>query len=348
MDDDLFLPVEDILRCPAPTRGRQEIGRSREMRPIYGFGAGTGPIAISLIAGCHADEPVGPATLTSLLGFLATRGPGSRWLGDFSWTIVPHANPDGRYRNRFWARRKVAVVDQRGAPDVGFDLGPYLDHVCRELPGDDVEFGFPRDSTDHDARPENLAISDFLSHRGPFDLHGSLHGMGLAPGPWFLIEESWSRRTETMRERLRNAVVDMGYHVYDPDRRGDKGFTRIDEGFTTRPDSREMKRHFESSGAYEIAAKFRPSSMELVRRLGEDPFTFVSEMPLFLTMTRQSGTHTLTDLRELRQRLEAGRRDGLSSGDLEQREQIRPMPLRDQQRLQLRFLGEAIGAVIEQ
>ena len=85
-----------------------------------------------------------------------------------------------------------------------------------------------------------------------------------------------------MRERLRRRVRELGYRLHDVDRGGEKGFHRIDEGFTTRPDSRAMAAHFEALGDPATAALFRPSSMEYVRSLGGDPLTLVSEMPLFL------------------------------------------------------------------
>ena len=65
------LPIEEILAPDAPT-GRpplEAIGRSREGREILGgvFGkGGHSALHISLIAGCHADEPVGPDSAGTL------------------------------------------------------------------------------------------------------------------------------------------------------------------------------------------------------------------------------------------------------------------------------------------
>ena len=167
--------------------------------------------------------------------------------------------------------------DHQGAADRGFDLAAYSAGVVRELPGDDVEFGFPRSAQDREARPENRAIAGFLAGGAPYAVHGSLHGTAFSPGPWFLIEAGWADRTTAMRARLRERVREMDYLLFDPDRGGEKGFTRIDEGFTTRPDSGAMRRHFLDRGDPETAALFRPSSMEHVRSLGGDPLTFVSE-----------------------------------------------------------------------
>jgi hypothetical protein len=43
-----------------------------------------------------------------------------------------------------------------------------------------------------------------------------------------------------------------------------------------------MREHFTEQGDDEMAARFRDSSMELVRSLGGDPLCLVTEIPLFL------------------------------------------------------------------
>jgi hypothetical protein len=174
--------------------------------------------------------------------------------------------------------------------------------------------------------------------------------MAFAPGPWFLIEAGWVDRTAAMRDRLRQRVREMGYRLSDPDRGGEKGFTRIDEGFTTRPDSGAMRRHFLDRGDPQTAALFRPSSMEHVRSLGGDPFTFVSEMPLFLlprapidfpdptagTEGRVAFHRWLADL--------IADRSGVDAARAAVRHGIRPMPIRDQARLQLGLVDAALAA----
>jgi hypothetical protein len=220
-----------------------------------------------------------------------------------------------------------------------------MNHVRRELPGDDMEFGFPRDPEDGEARPENRAVAAFLTEGAPFHLHASFHGMGFATGPWFLIEEAWIDRTAALRDSMRNQVRAMGYQPFDVDRGGEKGFRRIDEGFTTRPDSRSMVRWFEERDDPQMAAKFRPSSMEYVRSLGGDPFTMVSEMPLFLRPLEEeeSGRPDDPRFRAFLDRI-AGKPPEEVRAEMEKRG-VRGMPIRDQMRLQLAFLNTALAAV---
>lgn len=351
----LELPTEAILHpssLPSPAAG-EIIGHSRQGRPLHARVLGQGPLHVSLIGGCHADEPVGPEMLRLLAHFLDELPAAHPLLEKIRWHIVPHVNPDGERRNSAWSRHVLDSIDHTGAQDQGYDPVRYVQHVVREPPGDDIEFGFPRDAADRGARPENLAVARFLKTARPLHLHGSFHGMGLAPGPWFLIEAGWIDRTTAMRAALRQQVRAMGYPLFDVDRKGEKGFHRIDEGFCTRPDSLAMRDHFLARGEPEMAARFRPSSMELARRLGDDPLTLVSEMPLFLipddsaesrAPVFRAGTTGKRRLHEQLRALAADLPPDQARAEL-LRLGIRAMPIRDQMRLQLAFLGQAIKAV---
>ena len=344
----------------------QEIGRSRDGRPIFAYRIGDGPARVSLVGGCHADEPVGPRFLLRLARFLAS--PDGRALrDDATWFVIPHVNPDGAAVNTAW---------QRPATD-RYDFVAYLRHRVRELPGDDVEFGFPRDEEDAGARPENRAAWDFWRAHAPFDLHVSLHGMSVAAGPYFLVERSWWPRLGGMAAALSREVEDAGYTLHDVERHGEKGFHRLDRGFCSRPDSGAMRRHFLDLGDPDTAARFRPSSMEAVRALGGDPLTLVTEMPLFITpgVGAEPGPPDPV-LKRWRERIagweariravaEAGgegegdegvdagavaRRDAAARVEAAVREEaaragLGAMPVEDQMRFQWAFIREGLGAV---
>lgn len=342
----LRLPAEEILAAGAGDAPGRPIGRSREGREITGHLLGRGPLHVSLIGGCHADEPVGPAMLRRLAAWLSSRPAEDPLLTGATWYVVPHVNPDGEARNAVWSDRTLPAGDHLGAEDRVYDLPLYLRRAVRERPGDDMEFGFPRGEDDAGARPENRAVAAFLAAGAPFHLHASFHGIAFATGPWFLIEPAWIERTGELRRALRARVLAMGYRLFDVDRGGEKGFRRIEEGFSTRPDSVSMRAWFEERGEPRVAALFRPSSMEYVRSLGGDPFTMVSEMPLFLRPLEEGETGRPDDPRFLawRARMAALRTDeGLRAEAA--RSGVRGMPLRDQMRLQLAFLNEALAAV---
>lgn len=342
--------IDSVLGHPGDagpdTRGHRVLGRSRGGRPIRGFRLGDGPLHVSLIGGCHADEPVGPMLLDKLVCRLAEGAreiPGFLGLDRITWSVVPHVNPDGAAVNAAWQQPPPGL-------DEGYDLARYLAGVVRESPGDDLEFGFPRSPDDEGARPEARAVAGFLRQASPVHLHATLHGMAFAAGPWFLLEPAWVDRTAGMRRAVRGQVKELGYRLHDIDRGGEKGFRRIDEGFSTRPDSEAMAEHFRERGDEATAELFRPSSMEFVRELGGDPLTLVSEMPLFLVEESDgAGAHPplpqdaegrrifrdwLTRLRA-RGDDETVRREAEAAG-------VRPMILCDQMRLQLGYVLEAL------
>jgi hypothetical protein len=320
----------------------QVLGRSRAGRPVVGRRFGGGPFRISLVGGCHADEPVGPGLLARLVGTLAALPADHPALTGFSWWIVPHANPDGAAANAAWT------------DGLGDEADPvaWLEHAVRELPGDDVEFGFPRSEADTAARPENRALDAWWrAAGGPFHLHASLHGMALAHGPWFLVEPEWVDRSGPFRRRCAAAVAALGYRLHDVDRGGDKGFVRIAEGFSTRPDSRPMGAYFRERGDEATADLFRPTSMEAIRRLGGDPLTLVSEMPLFLVPRDREGPSTSEDLAQGKARLAEWRRTLAGGGDPAAVRAdvaaagIIPLPIPDQRRLQWEMILAGVELV---
>jgi len=287
--------VAEFASCAA--LGGREIGRSRDGRPIHGYRFGNGAARISLVAGAHADEPIGPATLAALLRLVASASAGAAdddaravaaLLEHATWTICPHVNPDGAHRNAAWIAGEA-------------DLWTWARGFVREAPGDDVEFGYPLDA-DTPARPENRAVADFLTAHGPFDFHASLHGMAFAEGAWFLICRERVVDTADLREHLAATAQREGLPLHDLDRGGEKGFFRIAPGFSTTPTSIAMREHFEALGDHEEAAKFLPSSMELAASFGGRPLAMVSEIPLFLVRrpddaNREPGA-AFTDVRD--------------------------------------------------
>ncbi|MCA9752301.1 MAG: peptidase [Gemmatimonadetes bacterium] len=338
-----MLNFESILANGAAPPG-ESIGRSRDGRPIHAWRFGTGPRRVSLLAGNHADEPVGPRLLAHVVRALAALPPEHEALTTWEWWIIPHTNPDGAAANAAWT----------GSLGEAVDPVRYLEHVVRELPGDDLEFGFPRDVDDHEARPEARAIDAWWrSSPKPFALHASLHGMSIARGPWFLLDAAWADRSAPLRERCAQEVARLGYLLHDVDRGGDKGFVRIGPGFSTRPDSRPMAQYFRDRGDHATAALFRPTSMEAVRRLGGDPLTLVSEMPLLLSPRPEPGAppETSEDLRTQRDRLGrwgARLRSGADEHEIGREiaaAGLVPMPIPDQMRLQWALVTAGIDLV---
>lgn len=324
------------------------IGESEEGRPIAGVRLGVGPRVVSLVAGAHADEPVGPETLRTLvLEGLAARDWGAeaggleRLLQRFTFRIVPHVNPDGEARNQPWIER-WDPDDREGT------LEAYLRYRRREPPGRDIEFGYP------DLRPENAAASAFLFGDGPVVLHASLHGMGFSEGALLLIEEGWidTEAVRPLREGFAEAASSAGLRLHDHDRDGEKGFHYHGPGFWTTPTGTAMRRHFETAGDPDTAAGFRNASMEQAAEAGSDaalgrpPLCVVTELPLFhlgAAYGPSPGEPTL--LRQLQDATPALLESVPEATPLLDAIGLRPLALEAQVRLHLRVLDLALGVV---
>ncbi len=239
------------------------IGFSEERRPIRARVLGDGPRKVFLMAGAHADEPVGPTTLRALVRADHSTPFFQSLFSDCTLYVVPHVNPDGEARNARW---RAAWPDPEA----------YMAGVQREVPGRDLEFGFP------DMRPENEAVAAFMRVHAPYRVHASLHGMGFSEGALLLIDKNWAYRTEALQQTFIQAANAHGLGMHDHNRKGEKGFFRIAAGFSTTPEGEAMRRYFLSHDEPETAALFRMSSMEYVRSLGGDPLCAVTELPLFL------------------------------------------------------------------
>lgn len=276
------------------------LGKSRENRDIIGFKVGKGNINVSIVAGAHSDEPVGPRTALFLAeGLLTKRNSFFKELHDrATWWIVPHVNPDGEIKNVNW------MNDSSG------DFRIYSNNVFREKPGDDVEFCYPQNQNELNAilnaqvkktenesadvknekystlpRPENLAVANFLGqNKEQFHLHLSLHSMAVANGAWYLVCREWADRwrASNVSDELIATTKGEGLPLHDWDRKGDKGFTGIAPGFSTTPRSEAMQEFFLNQDDPVTASKFRPSSMEFVQSFGGDPLCLVSELPRYV------------------------------------------------------------------
>jgi hypothetical protein len=246
------------------------IGQSRNGQDLLGLRWGHGPRHVAVIAGCHADEPVGPMTAAMLPQIIRDHFPA--FLEAFTFHTIPQMNPDGADANSPWF----------AAPP---DIIQYSLQAIREKPGDDIEFGF---GEGQDCRPENQAARRFLAEAAPYSAHFSLHGMAYAEGAWFLIEQSWVERAVPIMDGLKEFCERMYFPLHDVERHGEKGFHRIAPGFCTTPVSTAMAAHFNALNDPEMAARFKPTSMEMVQSFGGDPLCMVSELPLFVLGKRST------------------------------------------------------------
>ena len=347
--------VADALRAACETNpdlaACTAIGQSEEGREILGITLGHGPRVVTLVAGAHADEPVGPETLRTLvLEGLAARGWGADPDGEgtgleglfsrFTFRIVPHVNPDGEAANRPWVERWAELGSDPSAA-----LASYLVHRRREPPGRDVEFGYPA------MRTENKAATGFLFDGGPVALHASLHGMGFSEGALVLVERAWlgDPRADRLVAGFLDAARGEGLRPHDHDREGDKGFAYGGPGVWSTPRGRAMQAHFRARGDDATAARFHLSSMEMAVAGGGAPLCIVPELPLFVIDDGSPPTpgvaSMLARFRDRVPELTLRARRGESLASAVERFGLRTVPLGVAVRLQLRLLELALDAV---
>jgi hypothetical protein len=311
-----------------------ELGCSAAGRPVDAVVFGTGPQTVSLMAGAHSDEPVGPETLRLFVSTILDQPDNFKdLLSRYKFVVFPHINPDGEAHNQGWIRQWP-------------DFPAYLRHAYRELPGRDVEFGFPA------MRPENRLVSGCLRQHSPYALHISLHGMGIADGAMLLIEKHWISRTVELRRDYAAALQTAGLPLHDHDRKGEKGFAYIGPGFSTTPEGSAMRAHFESLGDPETAALFCDSSMEFVRSLGNDPLCLVTELPLFIIKKKRAAKPgipaTHLEVRKKLPQMRSKLAKGESVDEFVAAYQIESMPAELLLNLQLRAIALGLVAVASQ
>lgn len=273
--DDVLQKIKTACKSNPATSEFISIGESEEGRSIYGIKIGFGQKKVSLIAGAHSDEPAGPATLRNMVLQILWNPAGFKELIEhFTFLVIPHINPDGEAINQKWIQQFP-------------DYSAYAKHVMRELPGRDIEFGFP------DMRKENQAVAKALKDFGPVHMHVSLHGMSVAEGGMLLINKSHVEKTTFIREKFATALAKAGLGLHDHDRKGEKGFHYISPGFTSTPSGKAMQEHFVEKGDEETASKFKKSSMEYVESLGNKPLCLVTELPLFLITKKEENTDAI-------------------------------------------------------
>ena len=240
------------------------IGHSEKGQPLLGGVFGNGPRTISLMAGAHADEPVGPNTLYRLvLSLLEQPERYSGWLKGLKLLVIPHLNPDGDDDNRVWTEQWPS-------------LQAYAGSVKREPPGRDLEFGFPS------MRAENRAATVFWSRYEAPQVHVSLHGMGFSEGFLLLVNREKAGSTQTWRAEYTRFMAGQGLYAHDHNRCGEKGFEYLGPGFTTTPRGAAMRQYFLQTGQHALAGRFYDSSMEHHLARNGDALCLVTELPLFL------------------------------------------------------------------
>jgi hypothetical protein len=301
-----LLPEDVVVQSEALAAAHAEVrltrlGRSREGRPLVALSVGRGARTVAVKANAHAEEAAGTVTCLRLVQALLEQPAGACWREAATFHFIPTANPDGLWRNRDWLHGP-------------FDLARFLLFRYRDLPGEDVEFGYPS-ADGPEVRPENRAVADFLRSLPCLDAYLSLHSIDFTGGAWFLLQAADLAAQEPFLDFVADVCTREGVPLHDEDRAGQKGFTRLRPGFHTTPTVEGMQAFFRQSGQADLVQQFRLNSMQFVQQQHGTPRAVVSELPLayapeLADMTPAEGTRS--DVERRRQVVQAVALDDLA------------------------------------
>ncbi|MCH0561633.1 MULTISPECIES: M14 family zinc carboxypeptidase [unclassified Streptomyces] len=153
-----------VARRPRDARLRR-VGTSRAGAPLWLLSVGNGSRQALVVAGPHANEPVGGATVLRLAE-RALAEPRFTEGADATWNLLLCLDPDGLRRNEGWL----------SGP---YTLGHYFRHFFR--PGFLEQPEWLPDGADAAVLPETRALLDLQDQLKPF-FQASLHGVDVGGG----------------------------------------------------------------------------------------------------------------------------------------------------------------------
>ncbi|MEV6109774.1 M14 family zinc carboxypeptidase [Streptomyces sp. NPDC051940] len=163
-DTDRYPVVDDLVRAARELADRhprwcelRTVGRSRGGDPLWLLSAGSGPAEVLVVAGPHANEPVGGAAVLRLARRIRED---RRLRARARWHLLLCVDPDGARLSEAWARRPGLLRDQ-----FRHYYRPAEDAQPEWLPAD----GGP-------PLPETAALTALLDELRPvaqFSLHGN-------------------------------------------------------------------------------------------------------------------------------------------------------------------------------
>ncbi|MEU0583224.1 M14 family zinc carboxypeptidase [Streptomyces sp. NPDC006132] len=153
-----------VARRPRDARLRQ-VGTSRAGTPLWLLSVGHGSRQALVVAGPHANEPVGGATVLRLAE-RALADPRLTEAADATWNLLLCLDPDGSRRNEGWLTGP-------------YTLGRYFRNFFR--PGFLEQPEWLPDGAAGAALPETRALLDVQDELRPF-LQCSLHGVDVGGG----------------------------------------------------------------------------------------------------------------------------------------------------------------------
>lgn len=166
-----------VEECQADERFIIDVaGTSQQGEPIYHVQFGQGAVKVLVLAGPHADEPIGSLTVFSLLTLLKNSHE-ELLKQDVEWHIVPCIDPDGARPNEGWTQQT-------------FTHKNFMKHFHKQPYTDQADYTFPMNYKGlvfDQPTQEAQALMKILDRTKP-DFYFSLHN-AFASGCYFYLSE---------------------------------------------------------------------------------------------------------------------------------------------------------------
>ncbi|WP_030184508.1 M14 family zinc carboxypeptidase [Streptomyces sp. NRRL S-813] len=176
-----------VARHPRGARLRR-VGTSRAGTPLWLLSVGHGSRQALVVAGPHANEPVGGATVLRLAERVLA-APVTGEAADITWNLLLCLDPDGSRRNEGWLTGP-------------YTLGAYFRNFFR--PGFLEQPEWLPDGAEAAALPETRALLDLQDELRPF-VQCSLHGVDVGGG---FVE--LTRELPGLAQRLAHTAARLG------------------------------------------------------------------------------------------------------------------------------------------
>jgi hypothetical protein len=209
-----------------------------------------------------------------------------------------------------------------------FNFFPYVNQHFRDLPEDDLDYGFPLKEGES-ARPEVEALVAFLRNLPRVDVFVHLRGTVVGGGAQFLVWPSHDNAWPPLFSRLESLCAQYDVPLGDFNLFGQRGYERLRKGFQTLPTTEDMREFFRQ-GDPDYAEAFRLSFWEYLQRHHGLKYALTVEIPLVI----EEGLNDMGPSGRYRVSLEEERaRHYLRAGeDLEQALERVPTPGKEEQK----------------
>jgi len=190
---DRFLSLKELYKQFKQIAGKEqvvEIGRSKNKEPILCGTFGTGKNNVLLFGYPYPNEPVGSLTCLSWVKILKNN---PELLKQYTWHIVPCADPDGAKLNEGWYKTPFSVKQ-------------YIQGFYRQI-NNQTEWSFPVSYKDYSFQkptPQTKVLMNLIERVKPSIIY-SLHNSGFS-GAYFLLSKdlgpAFMRSIENTAKRL--------------------------------------------------------------------------------------------------------------------------------------------------